>query len=120
MNICNCSCGADRTDLGRGTTPPIYIDLPAGLVWSDVAELWVTVSQAGIEVTTKTLDDIETEVIGTITEHFIKLTQEETLKLNEYIPVDVQARMADHYGNAFKSDVLTVHAGKILKDGVIT
>lgn len=116
---CNCNCGADRADLGRGTTRPIYIDLPDGLAWSDIAAMWITVSQAGAEIVTKELDDVETETIGEVTEHFITLSQEETLKLDPYLDAEIQVRARDHDGNAPDSDVYTCPVGRILKEGVI-
>lgn len=116
---CNCNCGADRADLGRGTTPPIYIDLPDGLVWTDIEAMWITVAQSGAEIITKELDDIETETVGEVTEHFITLSQEETLKLDEHLNVEIQVRARDNAGNAFKSDVVSVGVGKIIKGGVI-
>ena len=115
MNCCN----AAIEEIGRGTTQPIYIDLPDELEWTDIATIWVTVSQAGQEITTKTLDDIQTIEVGDVTEHFIKLTQEDTLKLDHYLDVDIQARVKDLAGNAPKSPVKTVPVGRILKDGVI-
>ena len=81
--------------------------------------MWVTVSQAGQEITTKTLDDIQTAEVGEVTEHFIKLTQEETLKLDQHIDVEIQVRARDNNGDAFKSDAEAVPVGRILKDGVI-
>ena len=115
MNCCN----AAIEEIGRGTTQPIYIDLPSKLEWTDVATMWVTVSQAGQEITTKTLDDIQTSEVLGVTEHFIKLDQEDTLKLDQHIDVEIQVRASDNNGNAFKSDVETVPVGRILKDGVI-
>ena len=115
----NCNCGVDRGGLKRGTTPPIYIDLPDALEWTDIAEMWVTVSQAGMIIINKTLDDVETETIGDVTEHFVTLTQSETLKLDSYFDVEIQVRLRDNSGNACSSDVYRVSAGRILKDGVI-
>lgn len=117
-NNLNC-CNAAKTEVGRGTTQPIYIDLPDELEWTDIATIWVTVSQAGQEITTKTLEDIQTAVVGEATEHFIKLTQEETLMLDQHIDVEIQVRARDNNGDAFKSDAETVPVGRILKDGVI-
>lgn len=115
MNHCN----AAKTEVGRGTTQPIYIDLPSWLEWTDISVMWITVSQAGQEITTKTLEDIQTAEVGEATEHFIKLTQEETLMLDQHIDVEIQVRARDNNGNAFKSDAEAVPVGRILKDGVI-
>lgn len=100
----------------RGTTPHIKIEMPEGLATTDVAELWLTVTQGCRKLIDKELADMEAVDDG----HVVRLTQQETLKLCATNgEVDVQARLRTVSGDAIASRIERVSAGRILKDGVI-
>lgn len=102
--------------LTRGTTPRIFIQLPPGLVQSDIAELWLTFSQKA-ELFTKSLDDMTYGSDGRLS---VTLSQSETLMLNDcggY--VRIQARMRTQSGEAAATEIIVTGAGSILKDGEI-
>lgn len=98
----------------RGTTPTIQFTLPFAASACD--EIWITISQFGNEVLTKTKADcsIDGNKVS------VTLTQEETLKLraNSNGQTLVQMRVKTNK-KAFASKVFAVRAEDILKDGVI-
>lgn len=97
----------------RGTTPTISFKLPFD--YDLVEEIWLTIEQRGKEVLTKTKKDMSYEwnVVS------YRLTQEETLALNDKECVKIQVRMRTADGGAFASKVFTKPVDEILKDGVI-
>ena len=97
----------------RGTTPALRSEFPFEL--TNVAELWVTLKPDNNIVLDKELADCECD--GAILT--LRLTQQETLKLNAFMPVAIQIRMRTNDGNAVASNILTASVGQILKDGVI-
>ena len=48
-----------------------------------------------------------------------RLTQEDTLKLDEKVPAEMQVRAKTNTGTAPASNVVEVSVGKILKEGII-
>lgn len=97
----------------RGTTPTICFHLPFDL--EEIEELWLTIAQRGKEVITKEKADMEYDN-GTFS---VKLTQDETLRLDARQKTQVQLRVKFITGDAIASDPQTVNVDDILKDGVI-
>ena len=96
----------------RGTTPTIEFNLPFDASLFSV--FYVTFNQSEKTVVEKSHKDCK--VAGNkIT---VTLTQEDTLKLeNDY--VEIQIRRKTSSGDVLASNIMTDHADKILKDGVI-
>lgn len=96
----------------RGSTPintfKVNIDLTG-------ATVYVTYAQGGEVIIEKTGTDL------VITENTISttLTQEDTLKLDDSMLVEMQIRYVRPNGVADGSNVITASVGKILKDGLI-
>lgn len=97
----------------RGTTSTLQFTFPFEL--NNVAELWVTLKQDNNIVLDKTLVDCELD--GSVLT--LRLTQQDTLKLNAFMPVAIQVRIRTNDGNAVASNIITTSVGQILKDGVI-
>lgn len=97
----------------RGTTSTLQFAFPFEL--NNVAELWVTLKQDNNIVLDKTLVDCELD--GSVLT--LRLTQQDTLKLNAFMPVAIQVRIRTNDGNAVASNIITTSVGQILKDGVI-
>ena len=97
----------------RGTTPTLEFDVPFDTEL--LAEAYVTLSQNREIVVDKPLTECQCSG-NKIT---VRLTQEETLKLDCECNTEIQirARMVD--GNAVASNIITVSTNRILKDGVI-
>lgn len=102
----------------RGTTPTITLD--TSYAASEIAEAWITFSQAA-EVFTKTLDD---EGV-TVSDYEIKieLSQEDTLKLDsgpsEQSFVKVKGRMRLTNGKAVGTRTVLLPVKGTAKEGVI-
>lgn len=96
-----------------GTTPIICFYLP--FEYDVVAEMWFTVAQRGTELFTKYKNEMEVEGSKII----VRLTQEETLRLNSNQKVDIQVRILTTGGDALASQIVTMEVDKILKGGVI-
>lgn len=79
------------------------------------ARVYVSYSQGGKVVVDKTNEDI------VINENNIEvpLEQEDTLTLQDNIIVKIQMRYVRDNGVAGASNIITTHAGEILKGGVI-
>lgn len=97
----------------RGTTPTLEFTLPFDT--SNLAAAWVTLAQSDSEVLTKTLEECKCE--GKML--LVKLTQEETLKLQQENNTEIQLRVRTKAGEALASDIITRNTDRILKDGVI-
>lgn len=97
----------------RGTTSTLQFAFPFEL--NNVAELWVTLKQDNNIVLDKTLIDCELD--GSVLT--LRLTQQDTLKLNAFLPVAIQIRIRTNDGNAVASNIITTSVGQILKDGII-
>ena len=104
----------------RGTTPTNYFDLPADL--SETAVLYLSYAQSKVIVIEKEKPDMtfiendEGDYPYTIS---VRLTQEETLALNDEKPVDMQFRGRFPDGTAVESAIMRTTVDRILKDGVI-
>lgn len=97
----------------RGTTPTLEFNLPFETSTLEVA--YISMSQNDNVIIEKTLSDC---VMGenTLT---VKLTQDDTLKLEAGDRVEIQIRVRTKEGEALASKIKTTFAAKILKDGVI-
>lgn len=114
-----CACGGDvrrRLRGGtmiRGTTPTLVFDVDADL--TDAQVIYITLRQIGRDAIEKTQEDI---TVG-VRELSVRLTQEETLKLESGLPVEIQIRARFADGSAIASNIMRADAGRILKEGVI-
>lgn len=98
----------------RGTTPTHIFLLPENLNPNLFTEIFITYSQIDRVVTEKKMDDLT--ILGN--EVRVTLTQEDTLK---FLPgrVEIQMRAKTALGDAYASNIITLPAQRILKDGVI-
>lgn len=100
-------------EIMRGTTPKhtflTKIDLTSAVV------LYITYNQNDNNIIEKTIEDVTIERDRVIT----RLTQEETLKVEDYGTVSMQigARLSD--GSVWRSRIMSASPEKILKDEVI-
>lgn len=106
----------------RGTTPTLWFDLPIDPNLVD--HVYLSVFQRGKEVYTKTEKDMWLEEIPLRDDEVgyrvnVKLTQEETLKLNNKEIVKIQARIKTTTGDALSSNIIVAQVDGLLKDGVI-
>lgn len=97
----------------RGTTPTLRFALPFDT--AEVAELFVTITQAYGPTVEKSLKDCTLE--GTTVA--CPLTQEDTLQLRQSVPALVQVRLRTTAGAAMASKVFETSVHRILKEGVI-
>lgn len=97
----------------RGTTPLLEFEIPFDT--SLLAEAFVTLSQNGEIVLDKALKDCNCSA----NKLSVRLTQEETLKLQCYCITEIQIRAKTQSGDAVASNIVRVSTGRILKDGVI-
>ncbi len=97
----------------RGTTPTLEFTIPFDT--SFLEEAYVTLSQNNVVVLDKALSDCKCDE----RKLSVKLTQEETLKLDCKCKTEIQVRVRTKEGDALASDIITVNTERILKDGVI-
>lgn len=97
----------------RGTTPLLEFVIPFDT--SLLAEAFVTLAQNGVVVLDKALDDCTC----TANKLSVRLTQEETLKLDCECATEIQIRAKTIEGEAVASNIIRQSTGRILKDGVI-
>lgn len=97
----------------RGTTPTLSFKLPFSV--DAVANGYVTFAQSGEVIIDKALADCDCGT-DTLT---VKLTQDDTLKLQAGVTVEMQIRVKTTDGDALASQIMKVSAERILKDGVI-
>lgn len=97
----------------RGTTPTHTFATDIDLTLAEV--IYITYEQQGKELIEKEKEDITVES-DSLT---IKLTQEETLAFDTIADVKIQIRVRFPDGTALASNIMSVPAREILKDGVI-
>lgn len=97
----------------RGTTPTLTFTLP--FETTDIKRLWVIFSQRGRDVLL--LDGGRCTVDGN--KVVTKLTQEETLSLQQNSTVEIQLRVLMVDDTALASRIITSPVNRILKDGEI-
>ena len=97
----------------RGTTPTLEFLMPFDT--GQLAEAYVTLSQNGAVVLDKALNDCQCggQKLS------VRLTQEETLKLQDEIITEIQIRARTVEDEAMASNIIRVSTGRILKEGVI-
>lgn len=98
----------------RGTTPTLELTTDVDL--SSCEELYITISQSGVDLIEKSIEDciIENEKCT------VTLTQEDTLKLDDKYPCYLQLRGKTPEGTVFATyPPYELDVGKILKQGVI-
>ncbi len=77
--------------------------------------LYITFRQGKEIILEKTIDDVKVDGKN-IT---LPLSQEDTLKFAAPYPICIQLRIRDKGGNAIASEIITIGAETILKEGVI-
>ena len=97
----------------RGTTPTLEFVIPFDT--SQLAEAFVTLSQRGNVVIDKALEDCHCGG----NKLSVRLTQEETLKLECDCITEIQVRARTLEGEAIASNIIRERTERILKDGVI-
>lgn len=97
----------------RGTTPTLRFTLPFDT--AEVAALYITIDQTHLVTVEKSLADC-TLVGSTVS---FRLTQEDTLKLVQSVPAQIQVRLKTTDGTAMASNVFETPVEKILKEGAI-
>jgi hypothetical protein len=97
----------------RGTTPTHTFTLP--FETKDVTKVRVIYAQRDMVKIVKKESDAELQG-NTIT---VRLTQTETLKLNDNLKTDIQVRVLTGDGNSFVSDIITVSTERCLTDEVL-
>lgn len=97
----------------RGTTPTLEFTLPIDT--GQLAQAYVTFAQRGDVKLDKPLEECTREEKKLI----VKLTQEETLKLQDDRITEIQIRARTLAGDAFASNIIRESTDRILKDGVI-
>lgn len=97
----------------RGTTPTLEFAIP--FETDLLAEAYVTLSQNGAVVIDKPLSQCNCDG-NKLT---VKLSQDETLKLQCDCITEIQIRARTIAGDAVASNIMRVNTGRVLKDGVI-
>jgi hypothetical protein len=97
----------------RGTTPTLEFVIPFDT--GQLSEAFVTLSQNGAVVLDKPLS--ECKCSGN--KLSVKLTQEDTLKLQCDCITEIQIRAKTMYGEALASTIIRERTDRILKEGVI-
>ena len=97
----------------RGTTPILQFNLPFSC--SNISVLYITAKQYDVVVLEKDLSDC----IVNDTSVSLKLTQEETLKLQPNRRITIQIRVKTHDGTALASQKFECDVKDILREGVI-
>ena len=97
----------------RGTTPTLEFIIPFDT--GQLAEAFVTLSQNEVIIIDKAL----TECQCNENKLSVRLTQEETLKLQCDCTTEIQIRAKTLEGEAIASQIIKVNTERILKDGVI-
>jgi hypothetical protein len=97
----------------RGTTPTLRFSLPF-VPDTDINALYITFQQRGETIIEKSLEEVTVDGENVL----VRLTQEDTLNLDPKADVNVQLRFRIG-DNAYASDVMPIHIGRILKDGII-
>lgn len=97
----------------RGTTPTLEFVLPFDT--SLLATAYITLTQGKEVVVDKAMTECNCKerVLS------VRLTQEETLKLNCDCKTEIQIRAKTVEGDSLASEIFVVNTERILKDGVI-
>lgn len=98
----------------KGTTPTLEFELPFEVAL--VKNAYVTLSQKGVIVINKQIKDCECQsnILS------VKLTQEDTIRLNATDIVEIQIRVLTANDDALASEIWTTYAERILYEGIIS
>ena len=97
----------------RGTTPTLEFIIPFNT--DQLAICFITLSQKGLVVVEKTLSNCTRDG----NKLSVRLSQEETLKLQHGCVTEIQIRAKTLEGEAIASQIIQVNTQRILRDGVI-
>ena len=97
----------------RGTTPTHIFNVDVDLTLAEV--IYITYKQRSRTCLEKSIADLAI----TADKLECTLTQEETLRLNAKLPVEIQIRARFPDGSAVASGIIEIPAEAILKEGVI-
>ena len=97
----------------RGTTPLLEFEIPFDT--SQLAAAYVTLSQNGVVLVDKPLAECKCDA----NKLSVRLTQEETLKLECDCIAEMQVRARTLSGDSIASEIIRENVERILKDGVI-
>lgn len=97
----------------RGTTPTVQWTLPFD--HSLLECMYLTISQRGTVLVEKSLTDCTCDGANVS----CRLSQEDTLALDCKKPAEIQVRVKTINGDAMASQIVSIPAGRILKDGEI-
>lgn len=98
----------------KGTTPTLEFELPFQI--NLIKNAYVTLSQKGVVVINKKYQECDCE--GNILR--VKLTQEDTIRLNANDIVEIQLRVLTTSEDALASEIWTATAERILYEGIIS
>lgn len=104
---------ADYLTMMRGCTPEHSFSVP--LEEDYIAALWLTFSQDGEVVLEKQKQDC---IFDGLTAK-VQLSQEDTLKFDEGITIEIQMRLRDIEGRAYKTEIVKAKPTRLLHEGVI-
>lgn len=97
----------------RGTTPTVKFWLPCDVAL--LKNVFISFSQNKNVLINYTLKDCSVE--GNIV--IVKMSQEETLRLRDRYPLEIQVRAITNADEAIASNIVTTSVDRILYDGVI-
>ena len=100
----------------RGTTPTHEFNIPNEIALGTMEEIYITYWQAGHVVVEKSIEDITVDAENH--KLSVTLTQNDTLAF-KIGNVEIQVRMKTVANVALASNIISVPAERILKDGVI-
>ena len=98
----------------KGCTCKNSFDFPYSQ--QEVTTLFITYKQNKVVINEKALEDCVFESNGKIA---VNLSQEQTLRFEDDVPIKVQIRATLRNGAAIKSNVLEAFTDIVLKEGVI-
>lgn len=105
-------------EIRQGTTETIKITIPKEIPLEDITSVWVYISFHGNIIIDKKGDEI---IIDAEKQELrVPLTQRETLRLPAGTKGEIQIRMLDVEGDAYRSDTEEVQISKTNKKGEIT
>lgn len=99
----------------RGTTPTHVFTSCIDLSDTVISEIYITYSQRDEVIFEKTIDDVVIEE----NKIKVKLTQEETLLLDDSDSLEIQAALKFEDGTVVRSKMVRTDVGRILKDEAI-
>lgn len=99
-----------NASIGRGTEPPLELELPEGTSLTDYEFIRLTIEQSGRAIIIKELDDIYEEG-GKLC---FDITQEDTLRLDDRMTCDIQLRFKPVGGKVDTTHIKDVTVRRLL------